>query len=285
MRPSFEQVALLFNTSLPAIKFVQIPSESPRPAIHHYPDSQQSMSSNAPTTTSNLDGLDGAEPSPWLKFGPEFDLAMTKGLETGTFEDSKHGKTVDIHETREAGIASSGVTFVPMSQLKDIHGRPMVYGKKYLFREANHSVDRMTDFEDNNLRRVVNNAKWHDGIHMVLHKRYRQDDHIFYIEYPGRGKWLGGTNADGNDVSLHNNKPQSIWMFQDQGRDSHGFPCYAVWAEQWGAIDYGNGFWMPEYSIARAGYERDYEWRVYKSNDRPPYGHFNIMFERVNYNE
>lgn len=101
---------------------------------------------------------------PWPKVSPELDLAMIKGLETGSFEDPKSGKTVDMDVVREAGIASSGVSFVPISQLRDTENQPVVLGKRYLFREANHKRNRMTDFEDNSLRRVVNNAKWNGGI-------------------------------------------------------------------------------------------------------------------------
>lgn len=130
---------------------------------------------------------------------------MIKALETGTFENPESGKTVDMKEAREVGIAAAGISCVALSQLKDIQGRPVVLNKRYLFREANKERNRMTDFEDDNLRRVVNNTKWHNGIHLTMTKQYSHIEYLARIEYPGKGKYLLGTHYSGNDVTLNNN--------------------------------------------------------------------------------
>lgn len=241
------------------------------------------MSSDAPMTIERVTELHDAGDSPWPKISPDYDLAMIEGLETGTFKVPKSDKTVNMDEIRETGIAASGVSFVPLSQLRDTQNRPVVQGKRYLFRVANSGRDRMTDFEDGNMRRVVNNSKWNGGIFLKLKQRYTSKDFVFKIEYPGRGKWLVGTMMDRNDVILGNDQSTSVWMFQDQGKDNNGFPCYGIWAERCGATEYGQGFWMPDYAIARAGYDGDYEWATYTKTAEN--GFFNIALERHSYSE
>lgn len=56
-----------------------------------------------------------------------------------------------------------------------------------------------------------------------------------------------------------------------------------IYAERRGATEYGQGFWMPDYAIARAGYDNDWEWATYTKNAED--GFFKIMLERNNYNE
>jgi hypothetical protein len=238
-------------------------------------------------TIKNVIELHDAGESPWPKVSPEFDTAMIKALKTGTFEEPESGKTFDMNEAREASIAATGVTPVALAQLKDTQNRPVVLGKRYLFREANRERDRMTDFEDNNLKRVVSNAKWHDGIYLKLWKSDSfgsNPAHTAKIEYPGRGKWLQGT-SNNNDVKLTDASDLSIWIFQDQGRESHGFPSYALYAEHYpypNVVD-GDGFMKPTMMLARAGYDNDWEWRAFTTlSDK---GFFTIALERVDYNE
>ena len=190
------------------------------------------MSSNAPMTVKDVTERHGAGESPLPKVDPEFELAMIEGLETGTFKNPQTGKTLNMNEAREAGIAASEVTFVPLSQLKDTQNRPVVMGKRYLFRVAGSERDRMTDFEDNNLKRVVNNAKWHNGIYLKIFK-FASFDQVAKIEYPSRGKWLEGVRYAGNDVVLGDSPGRSMWLFEDQERESHGFPSYAMYSELW----------------------------------------------------
>jgi hypothetical protein len=221
------------------------------------------MSSIAPMTVEKLAELHDAGESPWPKVSPEFDTAMIKALETGTFEDPQSGKTFDMNEAREASIVATGVTPVALSQLKDTQNRPVVLGKRYLFREASRERDRMTDFEDNNLKRVVNNAKWHNGIHLKLRECHAWGANpalTATIEYPGRSKWLQGT-SNNNDIKLTDASDLSIWIFQDQGRESHGFPCYALYAEHYSYpnVASGDGSMKPSMMLARAGYDNDWE--------------------------
>lgn len=239
-------------------------------------------------TVEKLAELHDAGESPWPKVSPEFDTAMIKALETGTFEDPQSGKTFDMNEAREASIVATGVTPVALSQLKDTQNRPVVLGKRYLFREASRERDRMTDFEDNNLKRVVNNAKWHNGIHLKLRECHAWGANpalTATIEYPGRSKWLQGT-SNNNDIKLTDASDLSIWIFQDQGRESHGFPCYALYAEHYSYpnVASGDGSMKPSMMLARAGYDNDWEWRAFAA-PLADKGFFNIAFERVDYND
>lgn len=130
------------------------------------------MTSTAPTTIESVNQPDEDGEIGWLNVSSEFNAAMMKGLETRTFEDSKSGKTVDMYKARRAGTASSNVTFLPMSQLRDIQGRPIIYSKRYLFREANRERNCITDIEKGNLKRVVNNTKWNDSLFFKIHRKY-----------------------------------------------------------------------------------------------------------------
>jgi len=73
------------------------------------------MSRDEPKTPNDTAEPDEADENPWSKLSPDFGLAMIKGLETGTLEGSENGKTIDMNEAREAGIASSGITFLPFT--------------------------------------------------------------------------------------------------------------------------------------------------------------------------
>ena len=110
------------------------------------------MSSNETTTPNHLVESDNAKENLWYKISPVSGLAMMKGSETGTSGDPNNGKTLAMDKAREAGIASSCVTFPPLSQLRDIQGRSVVYGKRYLFREANRERDRRTRATRNAVR-------------------------------------------------------------------------------------------------------------------------------------
>lgn len=225
---------------------------------------------------------------PWPDHGPEFDTLMLKATQTGYFEDLKTGETRDIFESTKKAAELQGVTLVPLSQMRDMQGRPMQLDKRYLWRVADSTPNRMTDYEDNNLRRVVNNGKWHNGIYLKFFKQYSHKDLPLGVYYGGRDKYLDGTRVSGNDVTLSANRPTSNWMFEPKGLDKDGHHRYAVWSERW--TSWGSGWgqgssWWLDTDIVRAGYDKDWEWRVYQDNDNPPNGWFHIKFDRVDYSE
>lgn len=112
------------------------------------------------------------------------------------------------------------------------------------------------------MRKIVNNPKGHDGLYMKIRKTYCDTHARFYVESPWKENYLLGIMYLGNDVTLNNNSQMSVWMFDSKGLDQHGHPCYVIWAENWGLSDNGDIF-MPEFSVARAGYDKDWEWRTY----------------------
>ena len=226
--------------------------------------------------------------SPWTDHGPEFDALMLQVIQTGFIKDPKTSETRDLFESTEKAATAKGITFVSLSQMRDMQDRPMEFNKRYIWRVADSTPNRMTDYEDNNLRRVVNNGKWHDGIYLKFSKQYSHRDLPLRVQYPGRDKWLDGTRVEGNDVVLSANGPTSNWMFEDKGLDRDGHHRYAVWAETWSAWESGWGqgsSWWLDSDIARAGYDKDWEWRTYPHNGTPPNGHFEIKFLRVDYSE
>jgi hypothetical protein len=237
--------------------------------------------------THTVTALHSADESPWPNVSPEFDAQMIQTLKSGIFVDKETGVSKNFYDTSEDGRMSTmgDIRVATLEELRDTNNQPVVAKKRYSFREADHDRSRMLDYENGNKRKIVNNAKWHDGLHMKIWKRYSHTHSLFMFEYPGGSDWLTGIVYNKDDVKLVGGNSTSAWMLEPKGNDKEGHPCYAVWTQKWGATEYKYGFWMPEYAIARAGYDNDYEWRTYNGGTGAPQGFFNIKLERVDYNE
>jgi hypothetical protein len=168
-----------------------------------------------------------------------------------------------------------------LNQLTDMNGKPMALDRKFLLHAdgSNPSRLRMLDWEDNK-RQVVFNPSRNNGLHLRLDQRYMKNTpNAFGIYYPGGSDWLDGNDSEG-DVLLGNNGLLSEWYFADETVDSCGHKCYGIWSGRTDMIDAG-AHYLPIYSYARAGYDKDWEWRTYKSGTGGPNSFFKVKFQLV----
>lgn len=226
--------------------------------------------------------------SPWPNISKEFDEMMMKELDDGFNYKSDQVKMVRIGENgKETIVPAADRRFCTIAEMRDMNNRPVVLDKKYFFREADRQDFRALDWE-NNKRQIVFNPSRNNGLYLKFDKRFNSNASATHgVRYPGNGEgyWLLGMLSGTSDVSLGKNQLSSQWMFEADGTDRFGEPCYAVWTRTAGASESG-GIWFPENGISRAGYDGDWEWRSYTPGYRgPPNGYFRVKFQRIDYNE
>lgn len=152
----------------------------------------------------------------WKYISPEADVAMFKWA-----QDPRPGRLV-LNEAAED--ASRSITTLAsdsdVTAMRDMEGKPMVWGKKYWSVCANPgaALDRMIDYEDNNKQKIVLNSKWHNRIHLVF-VQHLITPSGYCIQYPGRSNWFDGCNTN-DDVKLSNSSGSSRWDFRNSHTDS-----------------------------------------------------------------
>ena len=217
-------------------------------------------------------------------------------METALASFDYKSPDVQMFDLDKAGakspIAPNDRSFNTLSELRDTNNRPVVEDKRYFIvaiGEEAHGF-RAVDYEDDNKKRIVFNTKWHGGLHLKLKRTGHGSNSIFHIQYPGGANFFGDDyltrmDMDDNDVILSKNHLAFQWMFEGKGfKDKFGHPYYGIWTETGALSGLPGGVTVPTYSIARAGYDKDYKWRSYWQ-EAPPHGFFAVKLQRVDYNE
>ncbi|MCJ1310525.1 hypothetical protein MMC25_004189 [Agyrium rufum] len=104
----------------------------------------------------------------WEDISPEVDAMMLKFIrEVPDSPKNDKGEIYNSNADGEPAIVAPQVQNPDhVEDLKDMDGRPVLWGQKYFFREANEDALRLLDYEDGNKKKIIFNPKWHAGLHL-----------------------------------------------------------------------------------------------------------------------
>jgi hypothetical protein len=169
-----------------------------------------------------------------------------------------------------------------LNELTDVNGRPMALDRMFtLEAEGSNEVNVRVVGLGSNKRQII--FKDHDIMYLTLDKRFMKNTHkAFGINGPGTDDWLLGNLAASNDVTLGKNQLSSQWFFANESTDSCGEKCYEIWSKRTDIVGGGDvPIFLPVDSLARAGYDKDHEWRTYSGGVGAPNGFFKVKFQLV----
>jgi hypothetical protein len=184
----------------------------------------------------------------------------------------------------KAETLDSTIRLLDLHELTDMNGKPMGLDRRFLLHaeNSNPSRRRMVDWEDNK-RQIVFNPSRNNGIYLRLDKKYlRNTPCAFGLYHPGGDAWLLGNLSGSSDVTLGKNQLSSHWYFTNESTDNYGHKCYEIWAKR-SNVGVGGKFpiYMPTSGLARAGYDKKWEWATYGRGIGAPEGFFKVKFQLI----